>query len=102
MPSFTTPFNGNDLDRKLSKEEMIRALRFAISAEYEAIQIYNQMSKSSDNFLVSKVLNDIANEEAVHVGELLRVLFEINPDEKKFYDRGFDEVQNLLKNPSKI
>ena len=104
MPDFGTPFNGNDLDRekKLSKDEMVRAIRFVIAAEYEAIQLYTQLANASNNFLFQKVMRDIANEERVHAGEFLRLLFEIDPDEKKFYDNGFDEVQDMIKKPSKI
>lgn len=104
MPDFGTPFNGNDLDRekKLSKEEMARALRFAIAAEYEAIQLYQQLANASDNFLFQKVMRDIANEEKTHAGEFLRLLFEIDKNEKKFYDKGFDEVIDIIKKPSKI
>jgi rubrerythrin len=104
MPDFGTPFKGNNLDRdkKLTKEEMTRALRFAISAEYEAIQLYQQLAESSDNFLFQKVMRDISNEEKIHVGEFLRVLFEIDGNENKFYNKGFDEVQEMIKKPSKI
>lgn len=101
---FGTPFNGNNLDRekKLSKEEMIRALRFVIAAEFEAIQLYNQLADASYNSLFQKVMRNIANEEKIHVGEFMRVLFELDENEKEFYDKGFDEVQEMLKKPSKI
>lgn len=104
MPGFGTPFNGNNLDRdkKLSREEMTRALRFVIAAEYEAIQLYEQLAEASDNFLFKKVMLDISNEEKVHAGEFLRVLFELDSKEKNFYDKGFDEVQSVIKKPSKI
>jgi len=31
-----------------------------------------------------------------------RVLFELDENEKVFYDKGFDEVQDIIKKPSKI
>ena len=40
MPEFGTPFSGLAKDRKLTKSELIRAIRFMIAAEYEAIQLY--------------------------------------------------------------
>lgn len=101
MPNFSS-FTGTAPEKKLSKEEMIRALRFSIVAEYEAIEIYKQFVESSDNFLFRRVMNDVINEEKIHAGEFLRVLFELAPDEKEFYDKGFDEVQNLIKKPSKL
>ena len=104
MPDFGTPFKGNNLSRdtKLSTEEMIRALRFSIAAESEAIQLYEQLSNASNNLLFRKVMKDIAREEKVHVGEFLRVLFELDPNEQKFYEEGFKEVEDLIRKPSKI
>lgn len=99
---FSNAFIGNDLDRKISKDEMIRALRFSISAEIEAIMFYEQLANAGDNFLFQKVMRDIAKEEAVHLGEFMRVLFELNPDEQKDYNKGFDEVQDMIRKPSKI
>jgi rubrerythrin len=42
------------------------------------------------------VLKDIADEERVHAGEFLRLLHELAPDEKKFYDEGAEEVEEVL------
>lgn len=39
MPEFCSPFSGLARDRKLSKEELILAIRFMVAAEYEAIQL---------------------------------------------------------------
>jgi len=104
MPDFGTPFNGNNLDRekKLSKDEMIRALRFTIAAEFEAIQMYEQLANASSDSLFRKVMRDIAKEEEVHAGEFMRVLFNLKPDEQENYHEGFKEVEKIIKNPSKI
>jgi len=40
MPDFGHPFSGLANGRKLSESELIRAIRFMVSAEYEAIQLY--------------------------------------------------------------
>gem|GEM_PF-3759322 len=34
MPDFGNPFSGMNADRPLNKEELIRAIRFVIAAEY--------------------------------------------------------------------
>jgi len=68
-----------------------------VAAEYEAIQLYMQLAESTDNKLAVKVLKDIADEESVHVGEFLRLLREISPDEEKFYAEGADEVKEIIK-----
>jgi len=101
MPDFGTPFSGLANDRKLTKEELIRAIRFMVSAEYEAIQLYMQLAESTDNKLAIEVLKDIADEERVHVGEFLRLLKELAPDEQKFYDEGAKEVETEIEKLTK-
>lgn len=96
MPDFGTPFAGLSKERKLTDAELIRAIRFMISAEYEAIQLYMQLAESTDNKLAIEVLKDIADEERVHAGEFLRLLKELAPDEEKFYDAGALEVEEEI------
>jgi rubrerythrin len=67
-----------------------------VATEYEAIQLYMQLAESTDNRLAIGVLKDIADEERVHAGEFLRLLHELAPDEKKFYDEGAEEVEEDL------
>ena len=93
MPAFGSPFSGLANDRKLTDEELIRAIRFMVAAEYEAIQLYKQLAESTDNKLAVGVLKDIADEERVHAGEFLRLLRELAPDEEKFYAKGAKEVE---------
>ncbi len=45
MPDFGNPFAGLANDRKLTNEELIRAIRFMIAAEYEAVQLYMQLAE---------------------------------------------------------
>jgi rubrerythrin len=96
MPEFGSPFSGLACDRKLTDEELVRAVRFAASAEFEAIQLYMQLAESTNNKLASKVLRDIADEERVHAGEFLRLLRELAPDEEKLYAKGAGEVEEEI------
>lgn len=96
MPDFGTPFAGLANDRKLTKEELIRAVRFTISAEYEAVQMYIQLAESIDDKPTAKVLRKIADEERVHVGELLKLVKRLDPDEEKFYADGEKEAEDIL------
>ncbi|MDD3287597.1 MAG: ferritin family protein [Alphaproteobacteria bacterium] len=96
MPEFSSPFSGLNLDRKVTREELIRAIRFNVSAEYEAIQMYMQLADATDHPLAKEVLTDIANEEKEHVGEFLRLLKELAPDEEGFYQKGYAEVEELM------
>ena len=96
MPEFGSPFSGLKNDRKLTNEELIRAIRFMVSAEYEAVQMYIQLAESIDNKLAIEVLRDIADEEKVHAGEFLRLLKELAPDEESFYTEGAKEVEEEI------
>lgn len=93
MPDFGHPFSGLKNDRMLTHAELVRAIRFMVSAEYEAIQLYMQLAESTDNTLAQQVLVDIADEERVHAGEFLRLLHELDPEEAKFYQQGAQEVE---------
>lgn len=93
MPEFGNPFSVLKKDRLLTHEELVRAVRFMVAAEYEAIQLYQQLAESTDNVLAQNVLQDIANEEKVHAGEFLRLLKELDPNEERFYQEGAREVE---------
>jgi hypothetical protein len=46
MPDFGSPFAGIANDRKLTHAELVRAIRFMVAAEYEAVQLYMQLAES--------------------------------------------------------
>ncbi|MFP5211974.1 MAG: ferritin family protein [Acidobacteriota bacterium] len=96
MPEFGTALSGLKNDRKLTDAELIRAIRFMVAAEYEAVQLYMQLADSTDNKLAQAVLKDIAEEELVHAGEFLRLLKEIYPEEEAFYQVGSEEVEEII------
>ncbi|MFC2069574.1 ferritin family protein [Chloroflexota bacterium] len=96
MPDFGSPFSGLAEIENITPEELIRAIRFMIAAEYEAVQMYMQLAESTDNELVIAVLTDIADEERVHAGEFLRLLKELAPDEEEFYAEGAEEVEKEI------
>ena len=96
MPEFGSPFSGLTRDRKLTHAELIRAIRFMVAAEYEAVQLYMQLAESIDDELAIEVLRDIADEERVHAGEFLRLLRHLAPDEEKLYAEGAEEVEEFI------
>ena len=96
MPEFGSPFAGLTHGKKLTDAELVRAIRFMVAAEYEAIQLYMQLAESTDNALAISVLKDIADEERVHAGEFLRLLHELEPDEARFYEEGAEEVEETI------
>jgi rubrerythrin len=97
MPQFGSPFSELANSRKLTDQELIRAIRFMVAGEYEATQMYMQLAESTGNKLAVAVLKDIADEELVHAGEFLKLLYELAPDEKALYAKGAKEVEAMAK-----
>lgn len=96
MPEFSTPFAGKKCERQLTKEELIRAVRFMIASEYEAVQLYMQAAESTDNETAIKIFREVANDERVHAGCFIKLLFMLDGEERKLYLEGFDEVNGIL------
>lgn len=101
MVDFTNPFTGMNSDKMLTKEELIRAIRFNIAAEYEAVQLYMQLHDSIDDEFSKAVLKDIANEEKEHAGEFFELLRHLAPDEENYYNEGKKEVEEIYKKVKK-
>lgn len=55
-------------DGKLTKSELVRAIRFSMAAEFEATQLYMQLAESIDDAIAQDVLMDVADEERAHAG----------------------------------
>ena len=79
---------------KLDDRELTRAIRDAIISEEEAIKQYETIVDSSDNPKIKSILQEISNEERVHVGELQTLLEDLLKDEKDFILEGKNEVKN--------
>jgi rubrerythrin len=101
MPEFTNPFIGNLPDRKLTTGELIRAIRLDVAAEEEATNVYNAQAEAADNILAKTVLQDIANEERVHVGEFQRLIQLLTGDEDKWLADGAGEVDAMAADTGK-
>lgn len=95
MPEFLNPFSGRIPDRKLTTEELVRAIRLDLAAEHEAVHLYMAHAEAIDHPLAKKVLIDIANEERVHAGEFARLLEILTGDEDKLLAEGADEVNEM-------
>lgn len=95
MSSFANPFQGN-VERKLTKEELIQAIRLDIASELEAIYIYDAHVQATDDVMAKKVISDIRDEEKVHVGELMTLLRVLDPKELEFFNSGEVEVKEML------
>ncbi len=95
MASFANPFAGN-VNRKITKEELIQAIRLDIAAELEAIYLYEAHILATDDIVVKTVLGDIRDEEKAHVGELTTLLRYLDPKEAEFFAGGESEVREMM------
>ena len=77
----------------LTGRELTRALRDAIIGEENAIKQYETIVDSTVDNLTKKVLQDIADEEKVHVGEIQKLLTIMLDQEQDFLDEGAEEVE---------
>ena len=96
MPAFANPFQAN-VERKMSKKELIQAIRLDIAGELEAIYIYDAHVQATDDAMAKKVIGDIRDEEKIHVGELMTLLRMLDPGEMEFFASGEGEVKDMLK-----
>jgi rubrerythrin len=101
MPIFGSPFSGFTSEHKPNRDELIRAVRFLVASEYEATQLYTQLADSIDHPFAQAVLRDVADEERVHAGQFLKLLYHLAPDEEKFYEKGAKENDEILKKVKK-
>jgi rubrerythrin len=92
MPEFVNPFSGMAPGRKMTLNELIRALRLNLAAEEEAVHLYQAHADATDNELAKAVLLDIADEERVHAGEFQRLINLLVEDEAELLAEGAAEV----------
>lgn len=95
MPSFANPFQAN-VPRKMTKQELIQAIRLDIAGELEAIYIYDAHVQATDIELAKKVIGEIRDEEKAHVGELMTLLNALDPEEAAHFASGKAEVQEMM------
>lgn len=71
-----------------------QAIRQSIIAEYDAINLYEQLAEYTENSAVRRVLLDIAEEEKVHVGEFEEVLRILDEEHGRAELKGQKEVED--------
>lgn len=95
MAGFGNPFGAN-VPRKMTKDELIQAVRLNIAGELEAIYVYDAHIQATDDLVAKKIIGDIRDEEKAHVGELFTLLKYLDPKEAQFFSEGEDEVREML------
>lgn len=95
MPNMPNPF-GMNVPRKITKEELINAVRQDIVGELEAIFLYDAHAQATDDIRAKKILEDIRDEEREHVGELMTLLNILDPNEARLFANGKEEVKEMM------
>lgn len=95
MPHFPDPYQGN-VERTMSREELIQAIRLDIAGELEAIFVYDAHVLATDDPVAKQVIADIRDEEKAHVGELMTLLKTLDPEEAEHFLAGEQEVHELM------
>jgi rubrerythrin len=93
---FGTAYSAVGLSKSLSNDDLVRAVRQLVAAEMEAVQMYSQISAATNNAKARAVINSVIEEEKVHVGEFLQLLFQLDPNEKSKYEEGMRESEELM------
>ncbi len=86
---------------KFSRNRVLEAIRLAIIAELDAINLYVQLADAVDDEKVRKVFLDIAREEKTHVGEFLALLKTLDPEQVEELEKGIHEVEELMQSQEK-
>ena len=82
---------------KISKEFTDREiLRFALAAELDAINFYEQMAEYTDNDHIKQVLLEVAKEEKEHVGEFQTLLLRLDKQQVEEMEEGKEEVEEII------
>lgn len=70
-------------NEKFDKARLSIAIREKINEENDAINSYMSLVPHIVDTEIKRIIEDIANEEKVHVGELQEILYSLDPDEKR-------------------
>jgi rubrerythrin len=82
---------------KLGEKEADREImRVAVSAELDAISLYEQLAAQTSNADLKKVLMDVALEEKTHYGEFHEMLLMLDDEQVRELEKGKNEVEELI------
>lgn len=83
-------------DKPLDLRETLRAIRISMAAEQDAVHLYETIADSSTDPRVKKIMQHVADEEKVHVGEFQKLLTLIDPTEIRHLQEGAQEVEEEI------
>lgn len=85
----TVPFNGQELGRKMSDQELARAIRLDMEAELDAINLYSNHLQSTTNKEAAKTLEHVIKEEKQHVKLFQDLLKKLDPDQGEILESDY-------------
>ena len=86
----TTPINLDSISPENIDKEILRT---GIIAEFDAINLYEQMAEKAKNENVKSILLDVAKEEKTHVGEFQALLEKLDKEHSEELKKGEEEVE---------
>ena len=90
MTEFGSALEAIGFEDLFTEADLARALRYAIADEYEAIQIYSQISEAMQDLRMRAVIDDIVGEEKKHASQFWDLLSRIDPDEHRQWDKAVE------------
>jgi len=84
------------MPRKMTAEELARAIRQDIAAELDAVALYQAHIDATDDERAKKVLAHARDDEKEHVGEFLALLEILDPKQAEYIKKGKAEIAELL------
>ena len=94
----TDPFVGL-VPRKMSDEELARAIRLNVAAEVDAINLYAAHLEATDNEAARKILAHIIDEEKEHLAEFLELLKVLDPKQAQELGEAGAKVAAIVGTP---
>lgn len=81
-------------NEKFDTKRLAIEIRQKINEENEAINSYLSLAPHISDVEIKTRIQDIANEEKVHVGELQEILYSLDPDELQKETQGREEANS--------
>jgi hypothetical protein len=81
---------------KLTDDESFRANQFMLTKGYRATQLYMKLAEATNNKFTLKVLNEVVDENYVHVNESLKLLHDLADEEEKVLAHKTKEVEEII------
>ena len=82
--------------RKFTKEEVVEALRIAIIAELDAVNLYLQFARMIEDENIRKLFEEVAREEKTHIGEFMHALKMLDREQAQELEKGAREVKEII------